>query len=58
MVPSGYGHWKITVLFYGREISAVTNNMPDFDLFRSGEKGWKKAGAILYNEVVRKNEQN
>jgi hypothetical protein len=55
MLPSGHGHWRIWVRHYGKTISAVTNNMPTFDEFRSKERGWKKAGSILYNEVVRKN---
>ena len=55
MLPSGHGHWRISVNYYGKNISAVTNNMPDLDLFRSGKNGWKSAGSRLYNEVVRKN---
>ncbi len=52
---SGSGHYKITIEFRGKSYSAITTNMPDMDLFRSDDKGWKGAGGRLYDEVVRKN---
>ena len=55
MLPSGYGHWKIWVSYYGKEIYATTTDMPNLDLFRSNERGWKTAGNRLYDFVVYKN---
>lgn len=52
---SGYGHHSIYITFRGKEYSATTDDMPTFDLYKSGERGWKTAGNNLYDMVVRKN---
>jgi hypothetical protein len=55
VLPSGHGHYKITVSYRGRDISAVTNDMPTLDRYRDDAHGWKTAGNWLYKQVVRKN---
>ena len=51
---SGYGHYKVTILFRNQMYSAITTDMPSVDLFKSNGHGWKSAGNSLYKQVVRK----
>lgn len=50
--PSGYGHYDVVVSYYGKSITAPTNNMPLIDKYLSGDRGWKTAGNQLYDFVV------
>jgi hypothetical protein len=34
---SGYGHYKVTTTYYGKEISCTTTDMPSIDDFNSDE---------------------
>lgn len=62
---AGYGHKKITIEYYGKEISCVTTNMPAVDDYNSeeGERDGRelrsKRGYIsLRDEVIRKHKQS
>jgi len=48
------GHYKVTIEHRNKLYSATTTNMPDVDLYKSNERGWKSAGKRLSNEVKRK----
>lgn len=62
---AGYGHKKITIEYYGKEISCVTNNMSAVDDYNS-EEGERKDGRlrtntgyrILRSEVIRSHKQS
>ena len=54
-MPEGYGQQRITISYYGKEISAHYTCMAIFDKWRSGERGWKTAAANIYDYVVIKN---
>lgn len=49
---SGYGHWKITTTFYGKEISTVTNNSIAVDNYKNDSVSAEKT---LRAECIRKN---
>jgi len=58
---TGYGHYRVNLEYYGKEISYVTTNMPAVDDYRSedGEKDGrelrsKRGYTSLRNEVIRK----
>ena len=61
--PCGYGHWRVTIKFRGKEYSCITTNAPAYDM-RNWERGEpknfynsrKQALKALYDECVRKNE--
>lgn len=60
--PSGYGHYKITTIHYGKEINCTTNNMPAIDDFKSEdfEKDGRELRKLrgyrtLRGECIRKN---
>ena len=48
------GHYKVTIEHRNKLYSAITTNMPDVDLYKSDERGWKSAGRNLANMVKRK----
>jgi hypothetical protein len=61
----GYGHYRVTTMYYGKEISCVTTNMRAVDDYNSDD--YEKDGRQLrkrrgYNalrgEVVRKHQFN
>jgi hypothetical protein len=56
---SGYGHYKVTIIYKGKEYKCTTTYMPAIDAARSGEKTMgltqKQAFLSLYNEVKRAN---
>ena len=61
---AGYGHKKIAIKFYGKEISCITTNMPAVDDYNSedgeldGRELRSKRGYIaLRNEVIRKHRE-
>jgi len=59
LMPSGHGHYKVTINYYGKSYSATTNDMPSIDAYKS-EKGEHRvtpiqASVMLYNEVKRDN---
>lgn len=51
-ISAGYGQKTITITYYGKKISAHYTCMPIFDLWHSGERGWKTAGNQMYDFVV------
>lgn len=57
---AGYGHYKVTIKFRGKEYRKTTNNMPAIDAARSGDitmgMTQKQALMSLYNEVKREHE--
>jgi hypothetical protein len=59
LMPNGYGHYKVTITYYGKQYSTTTNDMSSVDAYRS-EKGEYRttpiqASITLYNEVKRVN---
>jgi hypothetical protein len=57
--PSGHGHYKVTITYYGKQYSTTTNDMHSVDAYRS-EKGEHRitptqASIMLFNEVKRAN---
>ena len=65
ILPSGYGHWKISMEYRNKEISCVTNNSTAIDDYRcdefekDGRELRKKRGfEQLKSELVRKNYEN
>jgi hypothetical protein len=65
IIPSGYGHFKITTTYRNKDISTVTTNTLAIDRYRDtdkpdrsrGERGLTRnqAANALYNEIVRNN---
>lgn len=62
ILPSGYGHWKISMEYRKKTISCVTSNSTAIDDYRSDE--FEKDGRVLRkkrgyeclkSELVRKN---
>jgi uncharacterized protein YfaP (DUF2135 family) len=59
LMPSGHGHYKVTINYYGKNYSAIVSDMHSVDAYRS-EKGEYRitptqASIMLYNEVKRDN---
>jgi hypothetical protein len=60
--PSGHGHYKVTIIFRGKEYSATTSNMPLVDAYKNNE-GRENQGAYtkrqasiaLFNHVKQAN---
>jgi hypothetical protein len=57
--PSGHGHYKVTITYYGKQYSTITNDMPLVDAYKS-EKGEHRttptqASVMLFNEVKKAN---
>jgi len=59
VMPSGYGHWKITTTHYGKRISCTTNNSMAIDTYQCNDAEWKRGSVGAYNElrreIIRKN---
>jgi chlorite dismutase len=62
ITKTGHGHWRVAILHYGKEISAVTTNSMAIDDYHSDEM--EKDGRVLRKlrgyrelreEVIRKN---
>lgn len=54
IMPSGYGHWKVTTQHYGKEISAVTTDTRAIDTYndddeRKSNRGKRELRAIVIN---------
>lgn len=49
---SGYGHWKITTTYYGKEIYCITTNSRAVDDAKNGKKSATK---ILRREIIENN---
>lgn len=64
ITPAGYGHWKISATYRGKELRAKTNNSEAVDNFRSdpdekddyGVNRRKNGYETLLSEIIRKNE--
>jgi hypothetical protein len=57
LMPAGHGHYKVTITYYGKQYSTITNDMHLIDAYRS-EKGEhrttpREASIMLWNEVKR-----
>lgn len=65
ILPAGHGHFKISVAYRRKQISAITTNTQAIDRYRDTDLPIKahadggythnQAAKALYNEVVRKN---
>ena len=59
LMPNGYGHYKVTITYYGKSYSTTTNAMHLIDAYRSenGEHRTtpQEASIILWNEVKKDN---
>jgi hypothetical protein len=57
LTPSGYGHFKVSMQYYGKTISCITSNMPAVDDYQSedGDRRKLKGFKTLKSEVIRKN---
>ena len=59
LFPAGYGHIKVTINYYGKEYSTVTNNTHLIDAYRSEEGGYRttprEASIMLWDEVKKAN---
>ena len=55
LMPSGYGHYKITINYRGKQYSATTSNMPAIDAYKSDKGDYRQtpiqASVELFNEV-------
>lgn len=63
-MKTGYGHWRITIEYYGKEISSTTTNSMAVDDYNCEE--WEKDGRelrknrgynSLRNEIIRKHKE-
>lgn len=45
ILPSGYGHWKISMQYYNKTIITITNNSQAIDDYKSED--WEKDGRVL-----------
>ncbi len=55
ILPSGFGQKKVTVKYHGIEIAGHLTDMPTYDLYHSGERGWKEAGNRIYDLILSQN---
>lgn len=59
LYPSGYGHYKVTISYYGKFYYHITSNMRAVDAYQCEDGAWDmspRLGAfILYNEVLSAN---
>lgn len=53
ILPSGFGQKRVTIKYYGAELTGHFTYMPDYDLYHSGERGWKEAGNRIYDTILR-----
>ena len=49
---TGYGQWKVTTTYYGKEISMHFTDAPTYDLIHSQEHGYKKAINSLISRII------
>lgn len=49
---TGYGQWKVTTEYYGKEISMHFTDAPTFDIINNKEHGWKKAVKGLRSRII------
>ena len=49
---SGYGHWKISTIHYGKEIYCITNNAREVDNAKDGKISAIK---LLRKEIIENN---
>lgn len=58
-MPSGYGHYKVTITYYGKTYSAIVSDMYSIDAYRADKGEYritpKQASIMLYNDVKRDN---
>lgn len=53
---SGYGHWKITTTYYGREINIVSTNSIAVDDYKDDDSRRSNRGEkVLRAECIRRN---
>ena len=59
---SGYGHYKIGFMWYGKEYTTITTDMPSIDDYKSDEWEkdgrrirWKQGQECLINQIKRAN---
>ena len=52
---TGYGQWKVTTTYYGKEISMHFTDAPTFDLIYSQERGYKSAINSLISRIINSN---
>lgn len=52
---TGYGQWKVTTTYYGKEISMHFTDAPTYDLISSQERGYKLAINILISKIINAN---
>ena len=58
--PAGHGHFKISTIYYGKVVSAITTNTKAIDRYRDDGPATKnghyktqnKAAAALYAEIT------
>jgi len=59
LMPSGHGHYKVTITYYGKTYSTTTNDMSSVDAYRSDKGEYRitptQASIMLWNEVKRAN---
>ena len=52
---SGYGHYQIGILYYGKLITCITTNMSSIDDYQSDEQKRRNRGyKSLRSEIIRK----
>jgi hypothetical protein len=59
LMPNGYGHFTVTITYYGKTYSAITNNTRATDAYQFEEGAFRmtqrQASQILFNEVKKSN---
>jgi len=59
LIPSGHGHYKVTITYYGKSYSAIVSDMYSIDAYRSDKGEYRitpiQASIMLWNEVKRAN---
>lgn len=59
IMPSGYGHYKITINYYGKNYSTISNDSIAIDAYKNEEGGirmtQRQASLILWEEVKKEN---
>lgn len=55
LIPSGYGHYKVTITYYGKQYYKIVSDMHLIDAYLSEEGGVritpKQANELLYDAV-------
>ena len=52
ILPYSFGTYKVITTYRGKQIDYLCNDMELIDLFKSKERGYKKAGNILHYRAV------